>query len=351
MKTKIAILLAAMLALCSCGGGAPSGSSSGGGAAKGGKAASEGTKAEEVATTRSFPEVTIPSVYGANTEEAREYVLRHYWDAFFKGEGQTTPEAVLGVADGEVEQALSNYIQILQTMKQMSTPDEPELFRQAQGSVKRLFSQLEAKQLADTSAKTYLRFTEMVSSYLFDPNSPMRDEDFYLPFVQSMATSPCTRDDMRNAYRYEASQCSRNGFGQTMPNFSFKSAKGDKSSLHAIKADYTMLFFSNPGCNSCKEIIDDIKSCGCIKPMINDGRLSIVNIYIDEEVQKWRDYLPNYPREWINGYDYTFSLRDSNEFDIRAIPSIYLLDSKKRVLMKDAPTGNVLTYLDKIYNQ
>ena len=70
-----------------------------------------------------------------------------------------------------------------------------------------------------------------------------------------------------------------------------------------------------------------------------------------DEVQKWREYLHNYPPEWINGYDYTFSLRDSGSYDIRAIPSLYLLDAGKRVIMKDAPTGRVLDYLETIYRQ
>ena len=336
--------------LCSCIGGGNSGSGSGGsGSGKAGADTDGGTEAPS--QTRAFPQLTIPSVYGEDTEEAKDYVLEHYWDGFFKGEYATTPASILGVTDAEVEQSLANYIQILQMMKESATPDSPGNFNKARKSVGRLFSQMEACQLADTSAKTYLRFTEMVSKYLFDPNSPMRDEDLDLPFVEGLAKSPCTRENMRNAYRYEASQCRKCGFGQTAADFSYKTASGNKGSLHAIRADYTMLFFSNPGCDSCKEIIDDIKTCGFIRPMISEKRLAIVNIYIDEEVQKWRDYLPHYPSDWINGYDYTFSLRDHGGYDIRAIPSLYLLDANKRVLMKDAPTQRVLAYLEKIYNQ
>ena len=349
MKTKIILLAAALALLCSCGwrtgtnndGQTQTATVSGGG----------GPKAEAASDTRQFPKLSVPSVYGDDANASREYVLEHYWDGFFKGDWKTTPEAILGVPDAEVEQALSNYIEILLIMKSLSTPDEPHFYNKARESIKKLFSQLEAKQLADTSAKTYLRFTEKASSYLFDPNSPMRDEDYYLPFVEGMAVSPCTREDMRNAYRYEAKQCRTNGYGQTVPNFSFKDARGNKSSLYAYKVDYTMLFFSNPGCNSCQEIIDDISTCKYISPMIKDKRLAIVNIYIDEEVDKWRDYLSNYPSNWVNGYDYTFSLRDSGSFDIRAIPSLYLLDSRKRVLLKDAPTGRVLDYLEKHYDQ
>lgn len=345
------VLLAAMLDSC-WGGGSGAGSNSGAAVETGGtEQRAPVAQAAEPGEVRHFPELSVPAVYGSNTPEAREYVLQHYWDAFFKSDGVTTPKAILGIPDEEVEQALANYINILQAMKLLSTPDEPEPFRNAQRGVRRMFSKLETKQQADTSAKTYLRFTEMVSKYLYDPNSPMRDEDFYLPFVEGMAASPCTKDNMRTAARFEASQCRKNGFGQVVPDFSYKDAAGNKGSLHAIHADYTMLFFSNPGCNSCKEIIDDIRSCLVISPMIQAKRLSIINIYIDEEVQLWRDYLHNYPSEWINGYDYTFSLRSGGGYDIRAIPSLYLLDSHKRVLMKDAPTAKVLSYLQNIYNQ
>jgi hypothetical protein len=347
MKTRLAFLCALALLLCSCGGSTPGGKS--GGASSGNKGGSH--EPERSAGIRSFPEVSAPSVFAEDQDAAREYVLEHYWDAFFKGDWPTTLDRILGVEDAGVEQALSNYIQILILMKERSTPDSPAPFNMACKSVQLLFSKLEAKQLADTSAKTYLRFTEKVSKYLYDPNSPMRDEDFYLPFVEGMTKSPCTRPDMRNAYLYEARQCRTNSYGKTVPNFSFKDARGNKSSLYSHKADYVMLFFSNPGCSSCKEIIDELNACLFIPQMIADKHLAVINIYIDEEVEVWRSYLHNYPSFWINGYDYTFSLRVSGGYDIRAIPSLYLLDAHKRVLLKDAPTKRVIAYLENIHEQ
>ena len=346
MKKTVIICVCAALALVSCkGGGSSSGSSSSGSGQS--QAAAEQAAPKEDAP-RPFPAVSVPSVYGSDTEQARNYVLEHYWDAFFKSEGATGATTVLGVEDGEVEQALSNYIQILSTMKLISTPDSLAPLQQARRSVGHLFAQLEDKQKADTSALTYLRFTEMVSKYLYDPNSPMRDEDLYLPFVERMARSPYTKDDMRKAYEYEARMCRTNPYGSVAPDFRYNKIDGKKGTLHSVKADYTMLFFSNPGCNSCKQIIQDVMARGYVESYISEGKLAILNIYIDEEVKAWRDYHHNYPACWINGYDYTFSLRDSGLYDIRAIPSLYLLDSQKRVLMKDAPTERVLQFLDNI---
>ena len=295
-----------------------------------------------------FPTVSVPSVFGDDESLRADYVLEHYWDSFLGGSGATTPAAILGISDGSVEQALANYIQILSNIKAASTPDDLKPLKKAQKSVKQFFDKLEARQLADTSAHTYLRLTEMVSRYLYDPNSPLRDEDLYLPFVEAMSKSDCTREDMKNAYKYELKMCNTNPYGSKVPDIRYKDIKGHKGTLYAVNADYTMLFFSNPGCESCKGIIKDVMSRGNVESLIADKKLSIVNIYIDEEVSKWRDYSPNYPSCWINGYDYTFSLRDSGDFDIRAIPSLYLLDASKRVLMKDAPTEKVLAFIETL---
>ena len=296
----------------------------------------------------SFPLVSIPMMYSDDADATSSYVLEHYWDSFFATDASTTASSILGVSDEDVEQALANYIGILQQRKALATPDATAPLEQATKSVSAFFRKLEKKQQADTSSLVYLRMTELVSRYLYDPNSPMRDEDLYLPFVEAAAISPCTADDMRTAYKYESSICRTNRFGKKVPDVKYCKADGKKGTLYGVKADYTMLFFSNPGCNSCKEIINEVMSRRYIDQYISEGRLAIVNIYIDSEVSKWRDYVHNYPASWINGYDYTFKLRESGLYGIRAIPSLYLLDSQKRVLMKDAPTENVLSFLDRI---
>lgn len=288
-----------------------------------------------------FPQVQVPSVYGSG-EEAARYAMEHYWNTFFSQGGITDSLAILGVRKEEVEQAMSSYIGALHNMP---LPD-------AQALVAGLFGKLEACQAAQPEGSlAYLRFTEMAARYLYDPNSPLRSEDLFLPFVKGLAASKWTRDDMRAGYQYQARMCSINQFGQQVPDFEFKDIDNRKHTLYGIKAEYVMLFFSNPGCNACKDIIDQICSRPYIDEFISTKTLAIVSIYIDQEIDKWREYEPNYPRSWITGYDHLYRIREEQNYDIRAIPSLYLLDREKRVLMKDAPTERVLSYLDNIYNQ
>ena len=345
--TRIIRFLPALLlvALCACGGG---NQGSGNGAAnpsEEGILADEPSSEPEVTTAeiRPFPLVSVPMVYADNEESQTEYVMEHFWDPFFAGHGATGNNMILGVSDEEIEQALANYISILQNHKADATPDNPAALTKAQKSIKTLFSKMESRPGA-----AFARMAELVTKYLYDPNSPLRDEDLYLPFAEAAEKSSCTSEDMRVAYQTEAKACRTNAFGQKVPDIKYSDARGRKGNLYGVKADYTMLFFSNPGCTACKEIVNEIVANGYPERLISAGKLAIVNIYIDEEVNKWREYLPNYPSSWINGYDYTFQLRGSGTYDIRAIPSLYLLDSQKRVLMKDAPTERVLSYLNRI---
>ncbi len=287
--------------------------------------------------TRPFPAVEVPSMFSDGTERI-EYILDHYWDGFFAGDGPTDSGRVLGVQNAEIEKNTGTFIGLLDYVP----------MPKAQAKVRQVLSQIEARQERDTASLVYPLMTEIFASYLYDPNSPLRSEDYYLPFVEGMVGSRFTSEERRAGYRFELEKCRLNPYGTRVPDFSFKDIHERRHSLYEVQAAYTMLFFSNPGCHSCKEIIDQIGSRSYIDSMISYGTLAIVNIYIDSEVDKWREYEPVYPRNWYNGYDYKGVINSDQLYYVRAIPSLYLLDSQKRVIYKDAPVDKVLSFLDKL---
>jgi thiol-disulfide isomerase/thioredoxin len=287
-----------------------------------------------VPSTRPFPKVTVPEAY-IDQQDRVEYTCSHYWDGYLAGTGQTDSAFVLGVERGELEQALSNYIAILGMAP----------LKDAQKCMAKFFEGVCEVQKRDTLSQFYTQFTQMVADYLYNPNSPMRDEDLYLPFVQGLAESPLTREDMRPAYRYEAMVCALNQRGTIAPDFSARKMDGSVFTLHGISAPYTLLFFSNPGCGSCKEIISQINSQ--FGEMVDNGGLAVVNIYIDDQINDWYEYIQHYPEKWYNGYDYKFVIRNEVLYDVRAIPSLYLLDAEKRILAKDAPLEKIIVLLSR----
>ena len=292
-------------------------------------------KASVAPQLRDFPYPTVPAVY-TDPEERRDWTLNHFWDAFLAGDGLCDTSAVLGVRRSDVEGQMAAYVQVLQMIP----------LPEAQQKMRHFFSQVEARQAADTASHVYLLMEEIVSKYLYDPNSPVRDEDLYLPYVEGLASSRFTREEARPGYVYEARMCALAPVGSVAPDFRFTDARGRTRRLHDVKARATLLFFSNPGCYACLEIINTLEAVPGIRDRIARGDFAVVNVYIDEDLDAWREYEPNYPRDWYCGYDPDGLVRADRIYNVRAIPSLYLLDGEKHILMKDAPVERVVSWLE-----
>lgn len=64
-----------------------------------------------------------------------------------------------------------------------------------------------------------------------------------------------------------------------------------------------------------------------------------------EELDEWRKHLNVFPKKWVNAYDKTFAIKDRQLYDLRAIPTLYLLNKDKTVLLKDATSQAIEEYL------
>lgn len=288
---------------------------------------------------RKFPEIQVPAML-TDPSERMEYILNHFWDGFLStsGAGKCDSTHVAGYSVEDVEKQFGLYSALL-----WQAPLDESV-----KSVASLFKAVESVEMRDTASNVFETITKFAEKYFHDPNSPLRNEEFYLPYVEGLAVSDAVSPDMKPAYEYDASMCSLNRIGTKAADFSFKDINGKVHTLYGIKADYILLFFSNPGCPNCKEIIDMIRKDDDISEMERTGRLKVVNIYIDLEIDKWKAYVSEYPKEWICGYDHNYVIRTDLTYNVRAIPSLYLLDRDKRVLLKDAPQDKVFEMLDSL---
>lgn len=286
--------------------------------------------AEPALATRAFPMVSVPAVLGS-ADEISEYLADHYFDRFTSAGTGTAylcdSTHIGGVAKGEVEQNFANYCAVLEKVP----------LDKARSGMERLWGRLVSCEDADSASNVFEQMVEIVDRYLYDPNSPLRNEDFYQPFVAGKAKYRGYAEVEREGFARTAHNCSLNRVGTTAADFRFSDRNGRIYRLHGIKADRIILFFSNPGCHACAEIIGTMKSYPQMERMIASGELAVLNIYIDEDTADWYRYMPIYPASWYNGYDPDYIIRSENLYDVRAIPSLYLLDGNHTVLMKDAP--------------
>lgn len=147
-----------------------------------------------------FPSrLDIPSVYSDPAERAA-FVATHYWDAFLALDGTCDTARLHGVRREEVEHAYGTWVTLL---------EQACILDDASAAVAKLFD----KAQADTAVLSAL--DGWADKYLYDPNSPVRNEDLYLPWVRARAASPLRQaaDD------YTIKMCSLNRIGTPAADF------------------------------------------------------------------------------------------------------------------------------------
>lgn len=286
-----------------------------------------------------FPDIMPPAMMEDAGDRA-EYMALNMWNGITDPTRGYPSDSLLvsGVSKGEVEQKFANWIQVL-GMVNRST---------AEKSVSQLYEKALACEKKDTSSNVFETFTFLVEKYMFDPNSPWRDEDLYGIYALRLSLYPFFSKEIQDKYARDADLCAKNKVGTKAADFRFADKRGRIRSLYEIKSPYTLLFFSNPGCEACMNIINVLKGDPTISQMISSGILSVLNIYIDEDIDSWRSYMSIYPEEWYNGFDPDFVIRNEIIYNVRAIPSLYLLDEENIVIMKDAPEQKVFEWLVKV---
>lgn len=278
---------------------------------------------------RQFPTVEVPGMVSDPTERL-EYITAHFWDCLADTSKQWLSDSshVAGIASEELERQIGMFTTLLSEIPLSS----------ARKAAVHAFRQFES--CPDTAV--FPALSPLLERYLYDANSPVRNEDVWQPVAQAMSSSPRVKPGLREAYARDAELCTRNAAGTRAADFTFADARGRRHTLRGIRADLTLLFFSNPGCPACKEIISALQDDPVVTQLTLSGKMAVACVYIDEDLQAWRDYLDHYPSTWLVGYDPDFAIRTDLRYNVRAIPSLYLLDADKTVLLKDATTERVL---------
>lgn len=272
------------------------------------------TTSAKADTAKSFTLPEIPVMLQSNEERA-QYIVLHYWDNFnFKD------TALIHRAD-ITEQAFANYV---------------DLFSHTSLDVvdKSVNAMLDSAITADL--EMFIHMTELYEKYLHDPNSPFRQEDYYIATLNSIINNPKVEQIYKTRPKFQLEMAMKNRVGDIAANFSFKLSNGQSMKLSGIRSPYVILFFNNPDCPDCARVKE-------ILSQLTDPGVKIATIYPDKDLDLWKK--ASYPQQWINGY--ASQLQDDQSYDLKAIPCLYLLDKDKRVVLKDAPVEVIIEKLSQ----
>lgn len=269
-----------------------------------------------------LPEVPVM----LDTPEARAaFVCEHFWDHF------DFADTVYIHLPDITEQAIVNFMDLI--------PRVPEAL--GDKSMQILW------QKAAPHSPMLWHFWETMSRYWKDANSPIRNEEMFIRLCRSVESVAEVEEGLKQRASFARTLAEKNRVGQPAIDFTYTLASGKKGQMYGLKADYTLLFFYNPDCQTCMEIKNAMKQSSRLKELVSSEKMKVLTLYPDEDVALWRSHLNELSDEWVNGYDKGQILTNELHYDLSAIPSFYLLDKDKKVLLKDADWREVMQFLEK----
>ena len=261
-----------------------------------------------------FPE--IPATL-TEPEARKAYLLTHYWEQF------DFADTMLVDNRDVTEQGFVNFIAMLAD----NTPEE--LVRE---SLKNWCTGFVGKD----HARRVL--TQTTDEYLYNPNSPFYNEGLYGMYLEALLGKLPQTDAMRSSYQFKLKLVKRNNPGNRATDFTYYLPDGRRRTLAdtKVKGDRLLLMFYDPECESCHEVLLQMAADATLAEAVRTGKLSVLAIYTEGNDEAWRKTLADMPEGWTVGTDHE-AIKTGALYDLKAMPSLYLLDGNKQVILKDTP--------------
>ncbi|MGL4364112.1 MAG: thioredoxin-like domain-containing protein [Bacteroidales bacterium] len=124
-----------------------------------------------------------------------------------------------------------------------------------------------------------------------------------------------------------------NPVGTIAADLTMQTVDGEFKSLHKIKAPFTVLYFFNPGCGTCRMTTPVLYE---LYQKYKDAGLKVFAVFPDKDSAAWQAYIQeNDYTEWDNVWDKEGTADVYEKYSLHAIPQVYYLDEDKMVMYKD----------------
>ncbi len=265
----------------------------------------------------------LPSVpKKLKTPQARaDYLVLHYWDNFNFSDTSLIDNVNI------TEQAFSDYVSVLPYAQTQQAAADTLVSRAA------------------ANKQMLLYFAELAEKYLYDLSSPQCNEELHIPFLKALVASSALTELEKSRWEFLLEMELKNRMGGPASDFEYIERNGNKGSLYNIEADFVLLFLNDPVCSDCRYIKTLLATTPIINSLIDSGKMMLLSVSVEGNTQAWRNSVM--PQRWIDSYDPNQAISQEPLYNLKAMPTLYLLDSSKRVVLKDCTLEQLQNALAK----
>ena len=252
-------------------------------------------------------ELALPTVPESITDpgERAAYAVVHFWDALDVADHSQSLDSAF------MEQTFANFAGLLPYATEEARRKGVEAFADR----------------CSADAAVYDLSVYIARHYLDDPNSPMRNEELYIPFLERFASDPRLSEAKRERSAYRLEQAMKNRPGTRAADFRLVTREGGTSTLLRELGDTTLVVFYDYDCEHCKETVARLEDPA------TGVRYPVMAVEVTEDREGWDSTKSGMPAGWK--VCFATDPLDGESYYFPALPSIYLLAGDGTVIVKD----------------
>lgn len=178
-----------------------------------------------------------------------------------------------------------------------------------------------------------LTYAAQAQKILYIPYSSHNQRIAYRTLLQRLLQGN-SNDVSLLRYKYMYEMLVHNNEGDSATDFIYYDINDNEHSLSEHNGNQTLIIFNDPECEECASLRQHIIDNGELQGIAIDSTTTILVIYPDMPTPEWREAVTHYPERWKIGY----SEDVSDLYDLRTLPSTYLLDDKHIITLRNAHT-------------
>ena len=293
----------------------------------------------------------------------------HFWD----GEDVALLGTRLMSSDGQValgaETQMADFFSVLLA----ATPDT------ARKAVNYL---LDKAMLKSAENPSYQCIMEIAEKYFYSVQSPYYCEEMLLPFLDHKIARGDIPEIEKSREKYLALVIRRNSVGSRAENFTFNlihlpeqplftngetlkpvslfeivdiyhittaicdtDPNGNNHKRTLISKPLMLVFYS-ASCRDCRDGIGRLSHSPMVRERVSSGKMNVLVVCVERNCSSSFSQMP---KDWIVAEDtseeYHKNIVEKSLYSVRQTPSVYLLDEKGVVLLKDADVSSAIQFL------
>ena len=185
---------------------------------------------------------------------------------------------------------------------------------------------------------------DFVDTEVFQPQSRYYSDDIYILFAQNFMDSKKVSKEDRKNYEQNIVRLSSSKVSSVFGDLQIQKA-GQKSNLHSLDSEFTILFFNVENCVDCSIYKIRMSADIATNHLIDNGIINIVSIYDTDDAEADAD-IAKETKNW-----YTAKVEGmTDKYDMRMLPCVYILGKDKKIIAKSPNIIDLLNLMAQTAN-